>query len=108
MYYNAELADGGLYRVSLDSADFMKFRVPSLRNIAETAPYMHDGRFLSLQAVLNFYSNGVEDNPRLDSALRNGEMVGIPLSEQEKQDLTAFLNTLSDEHFLNNPEYSEF
>ncbi|HLV23986.1 MAG TPA: cytochrome c peroxidase [Moheibacter sp.] len=108
MYYNAELADGGLFRVSLDSADFMKFRVPSLRNVAKTAPYMHDGRFLSLQAVLNFYSNGVEDNPRLDPVLRNGEMVGIPLSEQEKQDLTAFLNTLSDENFLNNPEYSEF
>lgn len=108
MYYNAELADAGRYRVTLDSVDFMKFRVPSLRNIAHTSPYMHDGRFLSLEAVLNFYSNGLEDNPRLDPILRNGETIGIPLNEQEKQDLISFLKTLSDENLLINPQYSEF
>ncbi len=108
LYFNSELADAGRYRVTLDSADFMKFRVPSLRNIALTSPYMHDGRFLSLEAVLNFYSDGVEDNPRLDPLLRNGEIVGIPLSNQEKQDLISFLNTLTDDNFITDPEYSEF
>lgn len=108
MYYNTELSDPGLYRVTLDSADFMKFRVPSLRNVAFTGPYMHDGRFLSLEAVLNFYANGVQDNPRLDPILRNGETIGIQLNEQEKQDLISFLKTLSDDNFLTNPAFSEF
>ena len=102
------MADGGLYRVTVDSADFMKFRVPSLRNVEFTSPYMHDGRFLSLEAVLNFYSDGVEENPRLDPILRNGETIGIPLSSQEKQDLISFLKTLSDNDFLTDPDYSEF
>lgn len=108
MYYNAELADAGLFRVTLDSADYMKFRIPSLRNVEFTSPYMHDGRFLSLEAVLNFYSNGVEENPRLDPILRNGEVIGIPLNNHEKQDLIAFLKTLSDGNFLVNPAFSEF
>ncbi len=108
LFYNTELADGGLYRVTSDSVDFMKFRVPSLRNVELTSPYMHDGRFLSLEAVLNFYSDGVEDNPRLDPILRNGEAVGIPLNSQEKQDLISFLKTLSDQNFLTDPDYSEF
>ncbi len=108
LYFNSELADAGRYRVTTDSADFMKFRVPSLRNIALTSPYMHDGRFLSLEAVLNFYSDGVEDNPRLDPLLRDGVTIGIPMSNQEKQDLISFLNTLTDDNFINDPEYSEF
>lgn len=108
MYFNTELADGGLYRVTMDSADFMKFRVPSLRNIAVTAPYMHDGRFLSLDAVLNFYTDGVEDNPKLDPILRQSETLGIPMNASEKQDIKAFLQTLSDERFLTNPAFSEF
>lgn len=108
MYFNAELADAGLFRVTLDSADFMKFKVPSLRNVEFTSPYMHDGRFLSLEAVLNFYSNGIEDNPRLDPLLRNGEAIGIPMTNQEKQDLISFLKTLSDNNFLIDPAFSEF
>jgi cytochrome c peroxidase len=52
-------------RVTLNIADYMKFRVPVLRNIEYTAPYMHDGRFYSLEAVLNFYSDN-EDQPNLD------------------------------------------
>lgn len=107
-YYNAQYADGGLFRVTLDSADFMKFRVPSLRNVELTAPYMHDGRFYSLEAVLNFYSEGVEDNPNLDSVLRQNGTVGIPMTSQEKQDIIAFLKTLTDLEFIQNPDYSEF
>ncbi len=108
LFFNEQLADAGLFRVTQNPEDSMKFRVPSLRNIAITSPYMHDGRFLSLQAVLDFYSDGVEDNPRLDPLLRNGDMVGIPLTAQEKQDLIQFLMTLSDEAFITNPDFSEF
>ena len=108
LFFNEQLADAGRYRVTLNPEDSMKFRVPSLRNVTLTSPYMHDGRFLSLQAVLDFYSDGVEDNPRLDPLLRNGDTVGIPLTAQEKQDLIQFLSTLSDEAFISNPDFSEF
>jgi cytochrome c peroxidase len=108
LIYNAELADVGRYRVTMDSADFMKFRVPSLRNIAVTGPYMHDGRFLSLEAVLNNYHSGVVDNPRLDPLLKQNGIIGIPLSEVEKQNIIAFLQTLTDQNFLENPAFSEF
>ncbi len=108
LFFNEQLGDAGLFRVTQNPEDSMKFRVPSLRNVAITSPYMHDGRFLSLQAVLDFYSDGVEDNPRLDPLLRNGDILGIPLTEQEKQDLIQFLTTLTDEEFITNPEFSEF
>ncbi len=108
LFFNAELADAGRYRVTLNPEDSMKFRVPSLRNISLTSPYMHDGRFLSLEAVLDFYSDGVEDNPRLDPLLRNGDVIGIPLTDQEKQDLIQFLSTLTDEEFIVNPDFAEF
>lgn len=107
-FYNAQFADGGLYRVTLDSADFMKFRVPSLRNVELTAPYMHDGRFYSLEAVLNFYSDGVEDNPNLDPILKQNGTVGIPMNAQERQDIIAFLKTLTDLKFIQNKDFSEF
>ena len=70
MYYNTEFKDAGRYRVSLNQVDWMKFRVPSLRNVEYTAPYMHDGRFYTLDAVLNFYSDQVEDNVNLDPQLK--------------------------------------
>ncbi|MBA5628460.1 cytochrome-c peroxidase [Moheibacter sp. BDHS18] len=108
LYFNEQLADAGLFRVTLNPEDSMKFRVPSLRNIAITSPYMHDGRFYSLEAVLDFYREGIEDNPRLDPLLRNGDQVGIPISDGEKQDLIQFLNTLTDQDFISNPAFSEF
>lgn len=108
LLYNEELADAGRFRVTSDSSDFMKFRVPSLRNVAVTAPYMHDGRLLSLEAVLNHYSSGIVDNPRLDPLLKSNGIIGIPLSDSEKIDLLAFLHTLTDVTFLNNPAFSEF
>src|SRR5690606_2589856 len=107
-FYNTQFADGGLYRVTLDSADFMKFRVPSLRNVEITAPYMHDGRFYSLEAVLNFYDEGVENNSNLDPTLNQNGVIGIPMTSQEKQDIIAFLKTLTDLNFTTNSEFSEF
>jgi cytochrome c peroxidase len=107
-FYNAQFADGGLFRVTLDSLDFMKFRVPSLRNVELTAPYMHDGRFYSLEAVLNFYSDGVEDHANLDPILKQNGVIGIPMNSQEKSDIIAFLKTLTDLEFIQNPNFSEF
>ncbi|WP_259135027.1 cytochrome-c peroxidase [Chryseobacterium ginsenosidimutans] len=107
MYYNTQFKDAGRYRVTLDQSDWMKFRVPSLRNVEYTAPYMHDGRFYSLEAVLNFYSDNVEDNPNLDPQLNQNGHVGIAMNTQEKQFIIAFLRTLSDKNFISNPKFAE-
>ena len=107
MYYNAQFKDAGRHRVTLDQNDWMKFRVPSLRNVEYTAPYMHDGRFYTLEAVLNFYSENVEDNPNLDPQLKQNNHIGIAMNTQEKQFIIAFLKTLSDKNFITNPKFAE-
>ncbi|AKK72876.1 cytochrome C peroxidase [Chryseobacterium gallinarum] len=107
MYYNNQFKDAGRYRVTLDQNDWMKFRVPSLRNVEYTAPYMHDGRFYTLEAVLNFYTDSVEDNPNLDPALKQNNHVGIEMNNQEKQFIIAFLKTLSDKNFTSDPKFAE-
>jgi len=95
--------DEGRYMVTLNEADKYKFKVPSLRNLEFTAPYMHDGRFITLDAVLDHYRNNVQHTPNLDPLLTDG----IPLTDEEKQQLIAFLKTLSDRNFLNNPLLAE-
>lgn len=107
MYYNAQYDDRGRYRVTLDWNDNMKFRVPSLRNVEYTAPYMHDGRFYSLEAVLNFYSDNVENQANLDPILKQNGHIGIEMSAQEKQYIIAFLKTLSDSGFITNKKFAE-
>jgi cytochrome c peroxidase len=85
------------------------FKIPSLRNIALTAPYMHDGRFKSLDDVLNHYSSGIKANPSLDKKFKdiNGRPKGLNLSSVEKEALIAFLNTLTDTKFISDPKYSD-
>lgn len=107
MYYNAQYNDRGRYRVTLDWNDNMKFRVPSLRNVEYTAPYMHDGRFTTLEAVLNFYSDQVENQPNLDPLLKKDGHVGIRMNPSEKQYIIAFLKTLSDQNFITNKAFAE-
>ncbi|MFC5874636.1 cytochrome c peroxidase [Chryseobacterium arachidis] len=107
MYYNPQFKDAGRHRVTLEQKDWMKFRVPSLRNVEYTAPYMHDGRFYTLEAVLNFYSDSVEDNPNLDPQLKQNNHIGITMNAQEKQFIIAFLKTLSDKNFITNPKFAE-
>ena len=107
-YYDAQYKDGGLFRVTLDSVDFMKFRVPSLRNIELTKPYMHDGRFYSLEAVLNFYDENVENQKNLDPILKQNGRIGIPMTENEKKAMITFLKTLTDQKFITNPAFAEF
>jgi cytochrome c peroxidase len=81
------------------------FKVPSLRNVALTAPYMHDGRFQTLQQVLDHYDHGVVESTTLDPLLRRPDgTLGLPLSAQQRADLQAFLQTLTDSSLLGNPQ----
>ncbi len=96
--------DEGRMRVTADSADYGKFRVPSLRNVRLTNPYMHDGRFFTLMQVLDHYSEGIDGTaPNIDPQLAEG----IPLNDAEKEDLIAFLQTLSDFDMLSDMRFSE-
>jgi cytochrome c peroxidase len=91
--------DIGRMAVTKNAADRGKFKVPSLRNIALTAPYMHDGRFSTLEEVVEHYSSGVKRGDTLDPNLAKHPEAGIQLSTQEKADLAAFLKALTDETF---------
>ena len=91
--------DLGRMGVTHDAADRGKFKTPSLRNIARTAPYMHDGRFATLEEVVEHYSSGVHPSATLDPNLAKHPAEGMQLTKQEKADLTAFLKTLTDETF---------
>ena len=99
--------DLGYGRITLIESDNDKFKVPTLRNIALTAPYMHDGRFLTLRQVLDHYSNGVQSFSNLDPFLSNKDRIGIDLTDNEKEKLLLFLNTLTDNTFITNHLYSE-
>lgn len=105
---NPSINDKGRYRVTGLDEDKYKFKVPSLRNIEKTAPYMHDGRFYTLEAVLDHYDSGVTQTQNLDASLNNSGTLGIPLSSIEKAQLIAFLKTLTDNEFLSNPKFAEF
>lgn len=101
---NPNVNDLGREQVTGFTHDRYKFKVPSLRNIELTAPYMHDGRFGSLESVLNFYSNGVQNTQNLDPLMiqENGRL-GISLTDEEKKAIIAFLKTLTDNNFITNP-----
>ena len=102
---NARTEDKGRYVITLQAADQYKFRVPSLRNIEFSPPYMHDGRFQTLSQVIQHYASGVNDNPQLDPLLKQNGQVGIPLTQTEQRDLLAFLLSLTDYEFLNNRQF---
>ncbi|NRA48764.1 MAG: c-type cytochrome [Phaeodactylibacter sp.] len=97
-----EYEDWGRRRVTGLSEDDGVFRVPTLRNIALTAPYMHDGTLADLQAVLQHYNTGGADHPNKDERIRP-----LELSVQELSDLEAFLHTLTDPAFTTNPRFQE-
>jgi cytochrome c peroxidase len=105
---NAIVNDVGRYRVTLSDADKYKFKVPSLRNVEKTKPYMHDGRFYSLEAVLDHYSSGMVNSPTLDESLNSNGTLGIPLTGNEKTKIIAFLKTLTDNQYLTDTRFSEF
>ncbi|AUD06584.1 cytochrome c peroxidase [Spirosoma pollinicola] len=99
--------DIGLAKITLKDTDRYKFKVPSLRNAAVTAPYMHDGRFNTLEQVLDHYGNNIAQSPTLDPLLSAPSNRGIPLTKGEKQRIIQFLHTLTDDQFLTNDQFAE-
>ena len=100
---DANLNDYGRMRVTNDKNDSLKFRVPSLRNVELTSYYAHDGRFSFIRHVIQHYRFNVVKSPTLDPLLTNG----IFLTNQQEDELIAFLRTLSDSSYLNNPRFKE-
>ena len=103
---DAEFADLGLYEVTGDPNHKGLFKAPTLRNIEVTAPYMHDGRFETLEEVIDHYSEGLVWSPTIDPLMKNVHQGGVQLTDQEKSDLLAFLKTFTDKEFLDNPAFS--
>ena len=83
------------------------FLIPSLRNIAQTAPYMHDGRFRTLEEVVEHYNSGVKMSSTVSPLILPTIAKGLRLDEQDKTDLVNFLKTLTDQDFLTNPAYAQ-
>ena len=99
--------DSGRGLVTLNPLDNFKFKVPSIRNIEYSAPYMHDGRFNTIDQVIDFYSTGIHANsPNIDPLIEFASQGGVQLNPTERMQLKAFLLTLSDSSFINNPDFS--
>lgn len=99
-------ADEGLMKFTGNTGDRGKFKVPTLRNIGVSAPYMHDGRFATLAEVVDFYSSGVQQSsPNIDEHMPDFGS-GLNLTNEEKADLIAFLNTFTDQAFLTDARFS--
>ncbi|RED50456.1 cytochrome-c peroxidase [Seonamhaeicola aphaedonensis] len=99
---DSQFTDLGHGAITGDPADNGKFKTPSLRNLQFTAPYMHDGRFATLDDVINHYSEGLQNSPTIDPLMKKVNQGGVQLSPEDKADLKAFLLTLSDFEFVNN------
>ena len=99
---DSTLKDYGKMKITQNPDDSLKFKVPTLRNIEFSYPYMHDGRFKNLSAVLKHYTSGIQKSQTLSQKLKTP----IVLSSNEKVDLLAFLITLTDKNFLFDPKYS--
>lgn len=102
---DASITDIGREKVTNNTMDKAKFKVTSLRNIALTAPYMHDGRFKTLEEVVDHYNSGLKASTYIDPALENTRGTGLMLTAQQKADLVNFLKTLTDYTLINNPKY---
>ena len=100
---DATFADLGRGLITQNAGDNGKFRVPSLRNVQLTYPYMHDGRFFTLSQVLDHYATGIQNSSTLDASLTTG----IPMTASEKLKIIAFLKTLTDYTYMANPDLSE-
>lgn len=111
LYHNngldAVITDKGLGEVTGNSIDDGKFKTPTLRNLAFTAPYMHDGRFATLEEVIQHYSSGLQNSPTVDPLMKNVSSGGNNLNPQEQNALKWFLLSLSDSSFVNNPAFAD-
>lgn len=98
--------DLGRGEVTGDPNDYGRFKTPSLRNVEVSGPYMHDGRFETLEEVIEHYNSGGHASSTIDPFMKYTQG-GLQLSEQDKQDLIAFLKTLTDDAFLTDPKFSD-
>ncbi len=105
----ASTDDLGVYEAISNPAFLGAFKVPSLKNIELTAPYMHDGRFSTLEEVVEHYNSGIQNHPNLGTALKNanGQPVRLNFTAQEKADLVNFLKTLTDVEVTNDVKFSD-
>jgi cytochrome c peroxidase len=94
--------DGGVGDITLNARQIGLFKSPSLRNVEHTAPYMHDGRFNTLEKVIDHYGKGIKSHPNLDPRMRR-----LNFTDSEKAALVAFLKTLTDRKFLTDPKFSD-
>lgn len=99
--------DMGRFMVTGDPIDRGRFRTPTLRNIEMTAPYMHDGRFFTLEEVVEHYSDHVKVSPTISPLMELVGNSGAQLTQEEKEDLVAFLRTFTDQEFITNPAFSD-
>jgi len=95
------------YAVTNNSSDIGAYKATTLRNIQYTGPYMHDGRFTSLDEVIDFYSSGLKMSPYVSPMMYHINSGGAQLTLTQKSDLKAFLLTLSDSSFITNPAFSK-
>ena len=107
-YYGSESNIGLAMEYDDEGAGNGQFRIPSLRNVGITAPYMHDGSMATLEEVVEHYNSKVQPHPFLDWRLKdsNGQPKKLNLTETEKQAMVAFLHTLTDENFITDPKWS--
>jgi cytochrome c peroxidase len=101
--------DQGRAEITGEVDDLGKFKIPSLRNVALTAPYMHDGRFKTLDEVIEHYNKNISDSPNLDEALKDpssGKAKKFNISKVEKEALIAFLHSMNSYEMITNPAYS--
>ncbi len=102
---DATFSDIGRGAITGNPDDNGKFKVPTLRNIVFSAPYMHDGRFSTLDEVINHYSHGIQMSSTIDPLIEFAGQGGVQLDAQEKDLLKQFLLTLTDSSFINNPDF---
>ena len=105
---NPMVNDVGRYKVTELASDYYKFKVPSLRNVEVSGPYMHDGRFGTLEGVLEHYASGIESSPTLDPILKQNGKFGIQLTDTEKTKIIVFLKTLTDNQYLTDKRFAEY
>ncbi len=100
--------DSGFGGITMNPNDIGKFKVPSLRNLVFTAPYMHDGKFQTLDEVIDFYSTGIHKfSPNISPDIEFSSQGGVNLNILEKAELKAFLLALTDSSFITNPDFQD-
>jgi len=104
---DATFADPGRGGITGNANDMGKFKIPTLRNIALSAPYMHDGRFTTLDQVIEHYSSGIIQSSTLDPSIEFAFQGGVQLDSEQKSLLKKFLETLTDYNFINNPNFKD-